>query len=104
MKVRTNILIEESVLRTAQELGINVSKYCENALKIGIEALKNTQNQIQQQNKTQNSFSLSEGSLLPKEKVLECGRRDLNPGSQAWKACVLTRLDDDRSAFSIAYL
>jgi post-segregation antitoxin (ccd killing protein) len=31
MKVRTNILIEESVLRKAQELGINVSKYCENA-------------------------------------------------------------------------
>jgi post-segregation antitoxin (ccd killing protein) len=50
MKVRTNILIEESILRTAQELGINVSKYCENALRIGIEALKNTQNQIQNQN------------------------------------------------------
>ena len=26
----------------------------------------------------------------------ECGRRDLNPGSQAWKACVLNQLDDDR--------
>ena len=25
-----------------------------------------------------------------------CGRRDLNPGSQAWKACVLNQLDDDR--------
>ena len=52
MKVRTNILIEESILRTAQELGINVSKYCENALRIGIEALKNTQNQIRNQNET----------------------------------------------------
>ena len=52
MKVRTNILIEESVLRTAQELGINVSKYCENALKIGIEALNNTQNQIRNQTGT----------------------------------------------------
>ena len=31
-----------------------------------------------------------------------CGRRDLNPGLQAWKAytmndCVLTRLDHDRT-------
>ena len=52
MKARTNILIEESVLRKAQELGINVSKYCENALKIGIEALRNAQNQIQRQNQT----------------------------------------------------
>lgn len=25
-----------------------------------------------------------------------CGRRDLNPGSAAWRAAVLTRLDDDR--------
>ena len=52
MKVRTNILIEESVLRTAQELGINVSKYCENALRIGIEALRNAQNQIRNQTQT----------------------------------------------------
>ena len=89
MKVRTNILIEESVLRTAQELGINVSKYCENALKIAIETMKNSQNQIRQQNKTQNTFSLSEGSLLPKEKVLEWGSWDLNPGPPAPQAGIL---------------
>ena len=28
-----------------------------------------------------------------------CGRRDSNPGSLAWKASVLTRLDDDRIVF-----
>ena len=28
-----------------------------------------------------------------------CGRRDLNPGLQAWKACVLTRLDHGRMVF-----
>jgi hypothetical protein len=31
----------------------------------------------------------------------ECGRRDLNPGSQAWKACVLNQLDDDRHSDTI---
>ena len=29
-----------------------------------------------------------------------CGRRDSNPGSLAWKASVLTRLDDDRISIS----
>ena len=48
MKVRTNILIEESVLREAQELGLNVSKTCEILLKKYIEAIKQIQNQITQ--------------------------------------------------------
>ena len=52
MKVRTNILIEESVLRKAQELGINVSKATENYLKILIETIEKTNMQIQQQNQT----------------------------------------------------
>ena len=30
-----------------------------------------------------------------------CGRRDLNPGSQAWKACVLNQLDDDRPSDTV---
>jgi hypothetical protein len=30
-----------------------------------------------------------------------CGRRDLNPGSQAWKACVLNQLDDDRHSDTV---
>ena len=38
-----------------------------------------------------------------------CGRRDLNPGLQAWKAstfedCVLTRLDHDHIKVSKAFL
>lgn len=48
MKVRTNILIEESILRTAQKYGINVSKACENYLKILIEAIEKTNKQIEQ--------------------------------------------------------
>ncbi len=38
---RTTILIEDAILKTAQEIGLNVPQYCENALKIAIEALRN---------------------------------------------------------------
>ena len=39
-KVRTTLTIDKDVLKTAKELGINVSQYCENALKEVIEKLK----------------------------------------------------------------
>ena len=42
VKVRTSVLIEAEILKKAQQLGLNVSQYCENALKIGIEALTNS--------------------------------------------------------------
>ncbi|MEM1540886.1 MAG: integrase [Candidatus Bathyarchaeia archaeon] len=48
MKVRTTILIEYAILKQAQELGLNVSQYCENALKIGIQALTNSFQKIAQ--------------------------------------------------------
>ena len=39
-KVRTNLYIDSETLREAQELGLNISKTCENALKIVIERIK----------------------------------------------------------------
>jgi len=39
-KIRTNIYLDKVVLKEAQELGLNVSKNCENALKIAIDRLK----------------------------------------------------------------
>ena len=41
MKARVNILIERETLQTAHELGINISKVCENALRKYIQALRN---------------------------------------------------------------
>gem|GEM_PF-5558640 len=41
-------------------------------------------------------MSLNHIELIEK-RINLCGRRDLNPGSQAWKACVLNQLDDDRA-------
>jgi post-segregation antitoxin (ccd killing protein) len=39
MKARTNLLIEEKVLKKAHELGINISQACENALIIYIQTM-----------------------------------------------------------------
>ncbi len=46
MKAVTTIRIESEILKKAQELGLNVSKACENALKIYIDALTNGNKQI----------------------------------------------------------
>jgi hypothetical protein len=76
MKVRTNILIEESVLRKAQELGINVSKATENYLKILIETIEKTNMQIQQQNQT---LPEKGGSAETPSGFSQWTGRDLNP-------------------------
>ena len=84
MKATTTIRINKELLTKAQQYGLNLSKTIENLLHFYLNGIEQIQNQIQQQNKTQNTFSLSEGSLLPKEKVLEWGRWDLNPGPPAF--------------------
>ena len=42
-KVRTTLTIDKDVLQTAMKMGINVSQFCENALREGIEKLKSPQ-------------------------------------------------------------
>jgi hypothetical protein len=73
MKVRTNILIEKETLTSAQGLGLNVSKTCDNALKLYITAIQNTNPKI-------NPTLLNECSFAKENSW--CGRRDLNPGRQ----------------------
>jgi post-segregation antitoxin (ccd killing protein) len=46
MKKRTTLLIDAEILQTAQELGFNISKVCENCLKMYIEAIKNANKKI----------------------------------------------------------
>ena len=41
-KARTTLTIDADVLKKAHELGLNVSQFCENALKHGINALEST--------------------------------------------------------------
>jgi hypothetical protein len=60
--VVTSIRIDEDVLREAKALGLNVSKICENALKMAIERLRPLYERDEPRGR--------------------CGRRDLNPGRQ----------------------
>ena len=81
MKVRTSILIEKEILEKAHELGLNVSKITENALKEYIEA-------IEKRKMTNGGEFLGEASL---EKKVQRARWDLNPRSPAPKADALIR-------------
>jgi post-segregation antitoxin (ccd killing protein) len=48
VKVRTSVLINGEILKKAQELGLNVSQACENALRLYINAMENANQQIAQ--------------------------------------------------------
>ena len=78
MKVRTSVLIEEAILRKAQQIGLNVSQFCENAIKIGIEALETANQKIAHNQTASAKREVSE----PQGSDQWCGRRDLNPGRQ----------------------
>ena len=85
VKVRTTILIEDAILKQAQQLGLNVSQYCENALKIGIQALTNSFQKIAQ-NQVANAEKGSFGTVGSER---WWGSWDLNPGSPAPQAGIL---------------
>ncbi len=46
MKKTTTIRIDPQILKRAKELGLNVTKICENALRLYINALENANRQI----------------------------------------------------------
>jgi hypothetical protein len=71
------LYVDKELVEKSRELGFNLSKTFENHLKQLI---------------TQVSQCNSMNNLDSSSKSLDwCGRRDLNPGSQAWKACVLNQ-------------
>ncbi len=71
MRVKVSVLIDKEILEKSHNLGINVSKACENYLRM----LNNT---IEGTNKGNAVF----GEAFSAEKGSWCGRRDLNPGRQ----------------------
>ncbi len=73
------LYLDKELVEKTKELGFNLSKTFENHLKHLLTQFSNV-------NSVNNCGIVN----------VWCGRRDLNPGSQAWKACVLTNLDDDR--------
>jgi post-segregation antitoxin (ccd killing protein) len=71
-KVRTTLTIDEEILKTAMQIGINISQFTENALKEAIEKLKSPENVS---NKQSASFSLTQSSLFHKEKSVVARKR-----------------------------
>ncbi|MEO0242878.1 MAG: type II toxin-antitoxin system CcdA family antitoxin [candidate division WOR-3 bacterium] len=65
-RIVTSIRIDEDVFREAKDLGLNVSKIAENALKEAIKRLKWEYLQTEPKTNSDND--------------IWCGRRDLNPG------------------------
>ena len=71
-KVRTTISIDREVAEKAKEIGLNISKVCENCLKHAIKRMEGNNNPISPDSWVKPSSK--EGSW--------CGCRDLNPGYQ----------------------
>ena len=71
------LYLDKDLVEKSKELGFNLSKTFENHLK---------------QLLTQFSASYEVNNVNSNSNKLGwCGRRDSNPGSQAWKACVLNQ-------------
>jgi len=77
-KARTTLTIDEEVLKKAQEIGLNVSQFCENALKEAIEALSHAKQRTETNGGYTDARSASHSQVW-------CGRRDLNPGGRLGK-------------------
>src|SRR4030067_3529097 len=71
------LYLDKELVEKSKELGFNLSKTFENHLK-HILTQFSTSYQVNNVNSNNNELSW-------------CGRRDSNPGSQAWKACVLNQ-------------
>ncbi len=68
-QVRVNLTVDEEVVKKAKELGLNISKMCENCLKEAIRRLE-----------TPNTVNNSEkGGIGTEGSDKRCGGWDLNP-------------------------
>ena len=70
-KQKISLLVDRDLVQKAHDLGLNISRTCELALKQRIDLIKRAENQIP---------FLPE--VLSGKETQRCGRRDLNPGRQ----------------------
>jgi post-segregation antitoxin (ccd killing protein) len=89
-QVRINLSMDKEEVEKAKEMGINLSKYCENALKEAIQKLQSSNSIAKCEN---TDFSLSEGSLFPEKRKFEWTGRDLNPRPPDCESGVHTKLN-----------
>ena len=86
MKTKLTLSIESEIVEKAKKIGLNISQFCENALKIGIEALE-TANQKIAHNQTANKEG---GSAETPSGFSQWTGRDLNPRPPECKSGVHT--------------
>ncbi len=86
MKVKVSVLIDKEVYEKSKKLGVNVSQACTNYLKL-------LNNQIEA-TLTQNKSFLGKASFTKEGLMRSPG---FEPGSSAWEADVLAKLDYDRN-------
>ncbi len=85
IKKRTTLTIDSEIITEAHEIGLNISKISENALKIAIESLKQTKSQ----NESKSAF-LGEASF-DKEGSME-PRAGFDPATNSLQGCRSTGL------------
>jgi hypothetical protein len=81
------LCLDKELVAKSKAPGFNLSKTFENHLKHLMTHFS--------------TFNSANNVDSPSKNISWCGRRDLNPGSQAWKACVLNQLDDDRHSDTV---
>jgi post-segregation antitoxin (ccd killing protein) len=59
-KTRTTLTIDKDVLQKAKEIGLNISQFCENALKEAIETLEQRKSKTNPEGDVPNSKSFDE--------------------------------------------
>ena len=82
MSVITSVRIKREIFEKAKQLGLNISKICENALKVYIERLEGVENELIKKPNSKTENSQARGRERENVGSDWCGRRDLNPGPQ----------------------
>jgi post-segregation antitoxin (ccd killing protein) len=75
-KARTTLTIDKDVLQKAKEIGLNISQFCENALKEAIETLEQRKSKTNPEGDVPNSKSFDEP--FPKRFVVARERLELS--------------------------
>gem|GEM_PF-4002771 len=84
MKRRTTLLLDEEVVKKAKKLGINISQFCENALREAIKRLEGMYSTPETENPPKNNPHVSH----------RWAGQDLNLRSPPCEGGVLARLND----------
>ena len=96
-KVKVTLSIDGEVIKKAKQIGLNISQFCENALKEALLKLNSVENS---QKSEKERFSLSKGSLFGKRESLVDGT-GFEPAASTQPSFPVKNLDQENSFYSI---